>query len=175
MFQLSLFFKSDQRSLKHQFQYQLPDQDYYGDPIIFGEPAEVQAKFFKVQEKIFLDLEVNFSFEMKCARCLELIRQEKSVNKSFQLIAENQQQDLTEQDHEEDVIHYEKDQIDLEGIVHEQVLLEIPIKVVCDENCNGICSQCGNLRDDGNCNCDEAATEEETDPRLAKLKDWYQE
>ena len=175
MFQLSLVFKSDQRSYEHLFSYEMPDQDYYGDPVVFDKPAQVKTRFYKVQDKLFLDLKIEFSLEMKCARCLEPIRKEKTINKSFQLISNKLREEPSENDLEEDVLYYEKEQLDLDSIVHEQILLGIPIKMVCDEKCQGICSQCGKPLNNEGCFCEKATAEPETDPRLAKLKDWYQE
>jgi uncharacterized protein len=58
--------------------------------------------------------------------------------------------------------------IDLDPILREQLLLALPVTVVCQEACRGLCAQCGqdlNERD-----CGHGATKE-VDVRLAKLKD----
>ncbi len=58
--------------------------------------------------------------------------------------------------------------IDLDPVVREQVLLALPVTVVCSEDCKGLCSTCGqdlNLQDCGH------GKVKEVDVRLAKLKD----
>ena len=57
--------------------------------------------------------------------------------------------------------------LDLSDMAAEQVLLALPMRVVCAEECAGLCPQCGGNRNlEGACRC-----EPETDPRWAALRD----
>lgn len=56
--------------------------------------------------------------------------------------------------------------IDLAPLVREDMLLSIPLQLVCRPDCKGLCPQCGQNWNDGPCDC----AEEEGDPRLAVLK-----
>ena len=53
---------------------------------------------------------------------------------------------------------------DLEGLATEDVLLYLPSKFLCREDCKGICPTCGKDLNDGPCGC-----KKEIDPRLAAL------
>lgn len=53
---------------------------------------------------------------------------------------------------------------DLEGLATEDVLLYLPSKFLCSEDCKGICSRCGKNLNEGPCDC-----KPEVDPRLASL------
>ena len=57
---------------------------------------------------------------------------------------------------EEDLISttYTGDEIDLAPEIAEQVLLEIPFKPLCREECRGLCSVCGADLNAGDCRCD---------------------
>jgi len=64
-----------------------------------------------------------------------------------------------------DVIFLDEATLDLEELAVEQVLLELPIRVLCQEDCAGLCPRCGADRNvDGACRC-----EPEPDPRWAAL------
>lgn len=58
--------------------------------------------------------------------------------------------------------------IDLDPVVREQVLLALPVSVVCREDCKGLCSTCGQDLNQGDCG---HGGVKEVDVRLAKLKD----
>lgn len=62
---------------------------------------------------------------------------------------------------------YEKDGMELEDILREQVLLALPMQRVCSEACKGICPACGRNRNEGDCNCPPAAG----DARWSALRD----
>jgi len=57
--------------------------------------------------------------------------------------------------------------IDLDPILREQVLLALPMQVVCREDCRGLCGMCGQNLNEAACNCES----KRVDPRLAVLKD----
>lgn len=57
--------------------------------------------------------------------------------------------------------------INLDRALHEQILLSIPIRVLCRPDCGGLCSQCGQNLNTGTCDCQEQTG----DPRLAVLRD----
>ncbi|NIO05105.1 MAG: DUF177 domain-containing protein, partial [Proteobacteria bacterium] len=46
------------------------------------------------------------------------------------------------------------DEVDLSGLIREQILLGIPYKALCHEECKGLCSQCGINLNEGNCGCE---------------------
>jgi uncharacterized protein len=57
------------------------------------------------------------------------------------------------------------DQLDLEPLVRDAVLLELPQAPLCSEACAGLCPTCGANRNEGTCECDTNLT----DPRWAAL------
>lgn len=58
--------------------------------------------------------------------------------------------------------------IDLDPVLREQVLLALPVTVLCREDCKGLCPTCGQDRNEQDCG---HGKEKEVDVRLAKLKD----
>ena len=58
--------------------------------------------------------------------------------------------------------------IDLDPVVREQVLLALPVSVVCRDDCKGLCSTCGQDLNEKDCGHGKV---KEVDVRLAKLKD----
>jgi uncharacterized protein len=61
----------------------------------------------------------------------------------------------------------DNDNIDLSVLLREDILLELPSKVLCKTNCKGICAVCGKNLNDGSCSCNKHMI----DPRLEKLKE----
>jgi len=54
-----------------------------------------------------------------------------------------------------DVDYVQGDEIDLEAIIKEQVLLALPLKPLCREDCAGLCPNCGVNRNEASCQCAE--------------------
>ena len=64
-----------------------------------------------------------------------------------------------------DVVFLESDMLDLADLASEQILLALPMRVLCNESCAGLCPRCGANRNlDGACTC-----EPEVDPRWQAL------
>ena len=61
---------------------------------------------------------------------------------------------------------FDGNEIDLTELVREQILLNLPIQVFCQENCRGLCPKCGANQNLIDCKC----KENEIDPRWASLK-----
>ena len=57
--------------------------------------------------------------------------------------------------------------LDLSQLALEDVFLSLPSKLLCKEDCKGICPQCGKNLNEGPCGC-----KKEVDPRLAALLDF---
>ncbi len=68
----------------------------------------------------------------------------------------------------EESYRLEGDELELNEMVNDQVILALPIKRLCREDCRGVCPSCGADLNRGECGC----REELTDPRLEKLKQW---
>ena len=62
---------------------------------------------------------------------------------------------------------YEGDAVDLDELVREQILLALPSRHLCREDCKGLCQKCGANLNDGHCSCGQGGV----DPRWAALAD----
>lgn len=60
-------------------------------------------------------------------------------------------------------------QLDTEDFVHNEILLNWPVKILCREDCKGICPVCGQNRNRGDCGCDTFVP----DPRMAVIQDIF--
>ena len=54
----------------------------------------------------------------------------------------------------EDAYPLRADEVDLEPLVHDAVLLELPIAPLCDTGCRGLCPMCGVNRNEQACRCE---------------------
>ena len=70
-----------------------------------------------------------------------------------------------EENEDEWVFPLEGDSADLEDIVRTVFVLNLDSKLLCKEDCKGLCCRCGKNLNDGPCNC-----QKELDPRFAALK-----
>jgi uncharacterized protein len=64
------------------------------------------------------------------------------------------------------LIYFEGEKINLQDGIQEQIILAFPIKALCEDNCKGLCSSCGNDLNEGDCGCNRRPT----DNRFAALK-----
>jgi uncharacterized protein len=69
---------------------------------------------------------------------------------------------------EADFAFHDGETIDLDPVVREQIILALPISARCKEGCLGLCSVCGQNKNEGDCG---HRPESLPDPRLQALKD----
>jgi uncharacterized protein len=94
--------------------------------------------------------------ELQCARCLEPVLQD--VTREFELLyrplgADAGRDELSVTDAEAEIGYYQGDGLLLEDVLREQVLLALPLKVTCREDCRGLCPHCGQNLNEGQCSC----------------------
>ena len=124
----------------------------------------------KVVQDIRLKGKLDTSLEVACARCLEPVVYE--VGRSFDLLyrpleTDAGHEELSITDAEAEIGYYQGDSLLLEDALREQVLLAVPLKTVCREDCKGLCPHCGKNLNEGQCSC----AEQMEDPRWAALKE----
>jgi uncharacterized protein len=122
----------------------------------------------RIRETLYLEGDIRTEAETDCSRCLEAARL--SISATFKYVLSpaqaehSEEQELSTEDL--DFVSYQDDLIDLDPLLVEQILLQIPMKVLCQEDCRGLCPHCGiNLNKD-HCQCHD----ERIDSRLAILK-----
>jgi uncharacterized protein len=108
--------------------------------------------------------------ELQCARCLEPVKQD--VEREFELLhrplgADAGRDELSVTAAEAEIGYYQGDGILLEDVLREQVLLALPLKVTCREDCKGLCPHCGKNLNEEQCACNVPME----DPRWAALKE----
>jgi uncharacterized protein len=114
--------------------------------------------------------ELSACVELLCARCLEPVVTD--VKRSFDLLyrprgSDAGREELSVTQAEADIGYYVGEGVLLEDILREQVLLAVPLKVVCSEDCKGLCPRCGQNLNQGACACSEPGADE----RWTALKD----
>ena len=108
--------------------------------------------------------------EWACARCLEPVLLD--VERSFDLLyrplgADAGRAELSVTAAEAEVSYYEGEGLLLEDVLREQVLLAVPLKALCRDDCKGLCAHCGKNLNSGKCSCAEPVE----DPRWNALKE----
>jgi len=117
----------------------------------------------KVLKEVTVNGDIRLSLESPCSRCLEPVKIELDTPVSLVLSPGDK---LSGEDDDLDHETYQGDEIDLSNYIMEQVAISLPVKVVCSEDCKGLCSNCGNNLNLEMCACDG----EHVDPRFAVLK-----
>ena len=141
-----------------------------GDSFVVAAPVVLDFDIHKDKEKFRLVGSVRTELELPCSRCLEPFRfpVEATFDQRYlpaaDAAAQSEDVELGEEDVE--VSYYRDDAIDLAGLMREQFYLALPMKPLCNDDCKGLCPQCGTNRNVSQCSC----TQGWVDPRLAALQ-----
>lgn len=106
---------------------------------------------------------IGLTFQAKCDRCLAEVpvTMELQFDRTVVLEAEDEEAD--------ELSLTEDRQFDVETFVHNEILVNWPGKVLCREDCRGICPVCGQDRNREECGCDTFVP----DPRMAVIQDIF--
>jgi uncharacterized protein len=151
----------------------------YGQDLTQKGPLAVQGRAEVIEEHrgprdIVSDIRIRGSFkgdfEMPCARCLEPVAH--PLEGQFDLIFRplGVDQGASEQAinaSETEIGYYQGGGLALEDVLREQVLLSLPVRTLCREDCKGLCPHCGRDLNSESCTCDAASS----DPRWSALSD----
>jgi uncharacterized protein len=132
-------------------------------------PVELAFDIFKDKDQFRLVGSVKTTLEMPCSRCLEPFVTPIDAPFDLRYQPHSAVVATAEREVEEDDLttaFYEHDEIDLGQLMHEQFYLALPMKPLCQADCKGLCSICGNNLNRTTCHCQPYWE----DPRLAVLK-----
>lgn len=109
----------------------------------------------------------SLSVLIPCGRCLESV--EIPFDIEFEYEIDMKQTDEERRENLDEMSWLNGLEIDVEKLAYNEILLNWPIRVLCKEDCQGICSHCGVNLNKQTCDCDTS----ELDPRMAAIKDIF--
>lgn len=124
----------------------------------------IEGSLSNVGDVLLLEARLHTSVQRICARCLKEFTAE-TVSHVLEKYYPAGSAGV-----ENDAYVYETDFVDVTEPLRESLLLAEPLRVLCKEDCLGICPVCGADRNVRSCGCDTGTI----DPRLAALKQFIQ-
>jgi len=111
-----------------------------------GAEVGLRLRLESVMEGVLVSGELDVPVEGSCARCLEPI--EDSLHRDVQELYAYEGSTTQETSEEDEVRRVDGDYLDLEPLVRDTVVLNLPLAPVCTEDCAGLCVDCGQRLDD---------------------------
>ncbi|NTW78389.1 MAG: DUF177 domain-containing protein [Syntrophaceae bacterium] len=147
------------------FQESFPNSDEVDFSL---QKVDVTCQITKASSTVFIKGSISAIIGIACSRCLEDASLTVGGDFAYTLVplTPETREDLELQAEDLEVSSYQGDFIDLAPIIYEQIILQIPLKPLCSEDCKGLCPHCGTNLNVASCNCGL----EIIDDRLAVLK-----
>jgi uncharacterized protein len=138
-------------------------------------PARIEGRASRKEDEVRLRGRIAAEAEVLCDRCLKPVLAPLEVEFETAFVPAAAEAGKTENvellAEELGLAAYEGDAVNLDELVREQILLAVPTRLLCREECRGLCPTCGADLNEGQCSC----AQTETDPRWAALADWKKE
>lgn len=139
----------------------------------FAAAIQVTLEVAPLADIYAVEGRVQTTLELVCSRCLDPFRQELDSPFRLTLSPEMPKMASAEGPAESGLdleavgqFVFRGEEIDFRDVIQEQVLLALPMRPLCREDCQGLCPSCGQPKRLGDCGC----VRETGDPRLAVLK-----
>ncbi len=140
------------------------------DPIYgvrFDGEARAEGEVTDSAGYMRLTLRVSVSYVAECARCLDEVEGEYAEDFERTVVTKGSVKEETlEESVDEYAVLDENGELDIDDEIRETMVLSFPSKILCREDCPGLCPKCGKSLKEGKCGC----PEKEIDPRLAILQ-----
>ena len=156
--------ETDKINFEFSFSFEDNDESDIIPGVTFPEPFTVKGYVSNKSGYMNLVSETDIPYETCCARCLKEIKGHLHLcfEKNCAVISTLQNKDT------DDYLLIEDAKLDLYVPLYEEILLEFPTRLLCDEECKGLCQKCGKNLNEGECSCNR----KDIDPRLAKIQQY---
>ncbi len=138
------------------------------EDVTFTDKATVNGVLSGNAGYMRLVLSVSVPYEGECARCLDTVKGVFNCNVERTCVTKGGISEEELEENEDEYVIIRESCIDPEDAINSTVFFEFPHKLLCSEDCLGLCPECGKRLVRGKvCGC---TSEPTLDPRLAKLK-----
>ena len=159
LFELKSVFQNEGEEKQVNYKLDIADIDIDG-VFPFRTPIDVTATAKNRASLVNLTIRACFSYSRSCDRCST------DFTREMDMLFEHKLAQTLVDDGNDDYIETPDFKIELEDIVISDILLSLPQKNLCKDDCKGLCQICGKNLNEGDCSCDKR----EIDPRLEMLK-----
>ena len=155
---------TEKREIEIDFnQFQTGDEVY---PVASKEPVRlIMENIGQGKARIIGDTSV--TLKMQCSRCLKDVEYLFTLSFEHDVVSPDVE---CNNDADDDQNFMEGYQLNIDNLIIGEIFNNWPFRVLCREDCKGICMKCGQDLNTGACACDTFIP----DPRLAKLKDIFE-
>lgn len=117
--------------------------------------VDVDCLVTKASDTVFIKGVFSAAIEIDCSRCLEKTSLSIGSDFAYTLIPAKAEtrDDLELKPEELEISYYQGDFVALAPIICEQIILQVPMKALCSEECRGLCPTCGVNLNTSTCNC----------------------
>lgn len=142
--------------------------DYLGTTYEFAHKEPVNLTITNLGNKtVMIEGSTNISLTLFCSRCLKEIIFPMSIEiqkeVDFNLTEEERAEGLDETNY---IIGYN---LDVDTLIYDEILIDFPMKLLCSEDCKGLCKKCGIDLNEKSCECDTY----NYDPRMSAIRDIF--
>ncbi len=159
LLQLKEVFVNEGRRLEVDYSLPMNDFDINGD-YPFKSPVKVSASAVNRASLVELKVKAVFDYTTRCDRCFD------DIVKHLEFTFTHGLATALMNDENDDYIETPDYTLELDEVVISDIVLNLPRKFLCREDCKGICPECGKNLNDGDCDCNKTPV----DSRLEILK-----
>lgn len=138
---------------------------------VLCEAVAVKGSLAKIKKDVYLNGEVSTALRLTCTRCLAPVTYPVNYKLSARYVSQDKARelgrDLELEESDIEIEYYSENKIDISPLVQDQILLAIPMRCLCKQDCLGLCDRCGQDLNMSPCGC---GPDQTVDPRLEKLK-----
>lgn len=128
---------------------------------LFETPIAIKGRVENRLRVVTISYTAQYTMHYLCDRCISDVHRQSRM--SFEHILLNDPGAAGDSD---DYILTQGNSLDLAQLVADDILLEMPTKLLCKDECRGLCPVCGKDLNEGECGCEKNAA----DPRLEVLR-----
>lgn len=119
------------------------------------------------ERKISIEGHMDVVVDIPCDRCLSPVPTKFSLDMKREI-------DMNQSDEDrirdlDETCYMSHSSLDVDLLVYNEILLHFPMKILCKDDCRGICPKCGQNLNEGECGCDR----ESLDPRMSAIRDIF--
>ena len=160
---VSEIIKTEGAGIDVSFNDDLPELREYDTSVEFKPSFEFTGRIVNLGGLLKLSGDLHFEFSANCLRCLKRVDTVSNIKVEESFVEVSKSDDV-------DAYPFEGNVVDIDKPLMDNIILALPMKTICSEDCKGLCKTCGTNLNIKNCNCDER---EIVDPRMEILKDYF--